>query len=77
MEMNEEKTKVVRISRQTSHLQILIGRKQPEDLEYFNYWGSMITNDARCTREIKSMIVIKKIVFNKKRALARSNWNAI
>jgi len=28
--------------------------KQVENLEYFNYLGSMITNVARCTREIKS-----------------------
>ena len=30
----------------------------------------MITNDARCTREIKSMIVTAKFAFNKKRTLA-------
>jgi hypothetical protein len=55
----------------------LIGQKQAEDLEYFNYWGSMIINDARCTWDIKSMIVIAKFSFNKKRTLAQSNWNAI
>jgi hypothetical protein len=41
-------------------------QKQPEDVEYFNYLGSMITNDARCTREIKSGIVMTKAAFNKK-----------
>jgi hypothetical protein len=30
------------------------------------YLGSMITNDARCTREIKSRIVMAKAAFNKK-----------
>jgi len=29
----------------------------------------MITNDARCTREIKSMIVITKFAFDKKKLL--------
>jgi len=43
MEMNEEKTKVMRISRQTPHVHILIGRKQPENLEYFNNLGSSNT----------------------------------
>jgi hypothetical protein len=77
MEMNVGNAKAKRISRQLSPVQVLIGQKQPEDLECFNYWGSMITNDARCTREIKSMVVIEKITFNKKRNLAQSNWTAI
>jgi len=37
----------------------------------------MITKDARCVREIKSMIVVVKFAFKKKRALAQSNWTAI
>jgi hypothetical protein len=28
-------------------------QKQPGDVEYLNYLGSVITNDARCRREIK------------------------
>jgi hypothetical protein len=40
--------------------------------EYFNYLGSMITNDARCTREIKSMIAMAKAAFNKKKTLFTS-----
>jgi hypothetical protein len=56
MEMNVEKTKVLRISRQPSPVLILIGQKQLENVEYFNYLGSMTTNDGRCTREIKSRI---------------------
>jgi hypothetical protein len=31
---------------------------QFENVEYFNYLGSMITSDARCTREIKSRIAM-------------------
>jgi hypothetical protein len=33
---------------------------------YFNYLGSIITNDARCTREIKSRIAMAKAALNKK-----------
>jgi len=36
------------------------GIKQPETVEYFNYLGSMVTNDTRCAREIKSRIAIVK-----------------
>jgi hypothetical protein len=66
MEMNVEATKVMRISRQPSPLYITIDQKQLENVEYFNYWGSLITNDARCTREIKSRIATAKAAFNTK-----------
>jgi hypothetical protein len=47
--MNLEKTNVLRISRQPSLMKIMIDQKQLENVEYFNYLDSMITNDARCT----------------------------
>jgi hypothetical protein len=53
MEMNVGKTKVMRIPMQPSHIQIMIDQKQPENVEYFGYLGSMVTKNARCTREIK------------------------
>jgi hypothetical protein len=37
-----------------------------ENVEDFNYSDSMITNDARCTRDIKARIAMAKAVFNKK-----------
>jgi len=54
MEMNVKKnTKVMRISRQPSPVTIMIDQKQLENVECFTYLGSMLTNDGRCTREIK------------------------
>jgi hypothetical protein len=41
-------------------------QKQLGNVECFKYLGSMITNDARCTREIKSRIAMTKAAFNKK-----------
>jgi hypothetical protein len=38
----------------------MIDKKQPENVEYFNYLGRMITSDARCVREIKSRIDVEK-----------------
>ena len=72
MEMNVEKTKVMRISRQPSPVTIMIGQKQLDNVERFNYLGSMLTNDGRCTREIKSRIAMAKVAFNKKKALFTS-----
>jgi hypothetical protein len=67
MEMNVEKTKVMRISRQPFPVKIMIGQKQLESVEYFKYSASMLTNDRRCTCEIKSRIAMAKAAFNKKR----------
>jgi hypothetical protein len=70
--MNVEKTKVMRISRQPSSMQIMIDQKQPENVECFNNFGSMITNDARSTREIKFRIAKEKAAVNKKKTLFTS-----
>ena len=59
-----KKTKVMRISRQTSPTQATIHQEQLENMEYFNYFGSMITNDARCTSEIKSRTATAKGALN-------------
>ena len=72
MEMNVEKTKVMRISRQPFPVKIMIDQKKLEDMESFKYLGSMLTNDGRCTCEIKSRITMVKAAFNKKRALFTS-----
>jgi hypothetical protein len=51
------KTKVMRISRQPSPLQIIIDQKQLENVEYFNYLSGMITNDTG----VDGMIILKWI----------------
>jgi len=62
----EKKTEVMRISRQPSPVTIMIDPKQLENVECFKYLGSMLTNDGRCTCEIKSRIAMAKAEFNKK-----------
>ena len=49
MEMNGEKTKITRISREPIPVKIMIDQKQLEDVESFKYLGSILTNDGRCT----------------------------
>ena len=44
----------------------MIDQKQLENVECFKYLGSILTNYGRCTREIKSRIVMAKAAFNKK-----------
>ena len=51
MEMNVENTKVMRISREPSPVQIMTDQKQLRNVEFF-YLGSLRTTDARYTHEI-------------------------
>jgi len=74
MEMNVEKTKVMRISRQPFPVTIMIDQKQLENVEYFKYLGSILINDGRCTCEIKCITAMAKAAFIKKRALFTSTW---
>jgi len=58
MKINMEKIEVMKISRQLFPLEIAIEKKTTKECEYFKYFGSMITNDARCTSEIESRITM-------------------
>jgi len=60
------KTKVMRISRQQSPIQIMTHQKHLENVEYFSCLSCMIIKGARCKREIKSRIALAKAAFNKK-----------
>ena len=57
MEMNVEKTKVMRISRQLSPVTIMTDQKQLENVECFKYLGNLLTNDGRCMCEIKCFVL--------------------
>lgn len=61
LEVSVEKTKV----RPPSALQIAIGLKQPESVEYFSCLGTVTINGARCTPEFKPRSAIRKAAFNK------------
>jgi len=59
------KNQVMEIPKQSSPVQIMKDQKQPENMEYFKYLGGVITNAARCRREIKSRINMAKVAFKK------------
>ena len=56
----------MRISRQPFPVKLMIDQKQLENVESFKYLGSILTNDGRCTCEIKCRIAMAKAAFNKK-----------
>ena len=67
MGANVRKSKVKRISQEPSPVEIMIYQKQLKSVEYLNYSRSMITNDVRCTRVIKSRIATAKAAFSRKK----------
>ena len=69
---SSKKTKAMRISRQPFPVKIMIDQKQLENAESFKYLGSILTNDGRCTCEIKCRIAMAKAAFTKKRPLFTS-----
>jgi hypothetical protein len=74
MEINVEKTKVVRISRQSFPVKLAINQHQLENVKCFKYLGSMLRNDGRCTCEIKSRNAMAKAAFNKNTAVLLAKW---
>jgi hypothetical protein len=66
------KNKVMRISKQPLPVKIMIDQKQLENVESFKYLGSILTNDERCTCEIKCRIAMAEAAFNKKMTLFTS-----
>jgi hypothetical protein len=65
MESYVEKEKVMRITRLPSQRRLL-GQKELENVEIFNYLGSIIMNTEKCTHGIKSGIAMAKAAFSKK-----------
>jgi hypothetical protein len=61
--------KKIKIKRQPFPVKIMIDPKQVENMECFKYFGSVLTNDGRCTFEIECRIAMAKAAFNKKRAV--------
>jgi hypothetical protein len=49
MEINVEKTKLMRISRQPFPVKIIIAQKQLENVESSKYLGSILRNDGQYT----------------------------
>jgi hypothetical protein len=65
----------MRMSRQPTPVTIKIDQKQLQNVKCFKYLSSMLTDDGRCTCEIKSRIAIAKAAFNKKKNIFTSRLN--
>ena len=62
----------MRVLRQPPPTHIVTDQKQLENVKTFNYFGSMITNDAGCAHEINLRTAVAKAAFNRQKALSAS-----
>ena len=74
MEMNVEKTKVMRISRQPSPVAIMIDQKPLENVECFKYLGSVLTNDGRCSVKLNPGLPWQKLHSARRRLFLPAHW---
>ena len=74
MEMNVEKTKVMRISRQPTPVTIMIDQKQLENVECFKYLGSILTNDGSVRVKLNAGLPWKKLHSTRRRLSLPANW---
>jgi hypothetical protein len=74
MEMNVEKTKVMRISRQPSPVKIMLDQKQLENVESFKYLGSILTNDGRCTVKLSVGLLWLKLHSTRRGLFLLAHW---
>ena len=67
LKINREKTECMVVSKrnETPDCRITIGQEVIRKVEQFQYLGSVVTADARCTTEIKRRIGIAKSAFRK------------
>jgi len=66
--MNVGKTKVMRIPMQPLHIPIMKDQKQPENVVYYRYLGSMVTKNqnvrVRSNPPKKKTLIPSKLDFN-------------
>ena len=76
MKINESKTKVMRIAkRQGAPVRTTIEGRNLEEVDNFKYLGSLLTNDGRCSKEIRTRIAMGKAAFEKEKRLLTGNLN--
>src|SRR6218665_921721 len=72
MKINTKKTKVMRVSKGSeSAMKIIVAGEIIEQVKEFCYLGSMISNYARCHREIRRRIAMEKEAFPRRKELQR------
>src|SRR3984885_9688321 len=78
MKINTRKTKIMKISREANgekNMKITINGEVIEQVTEFCYLGSLISEDAKCHKEIKKRIAMGKEAFTKRKELLKGGLN--
>jgi len=57
------KTKVWSLATRGQKCNLIVNGKRLEQVKQYKYFGSIITDDRRCEKEVKSRIVVAKEAF--------------
>jgi Reverse transcriptase (RNA-dependent DNA polymerase). len=66
MEINIDKSLVMKVSRRNELLQIKLSNRELKEVDHFKYLGSVLTRHGYCIRENKRRIPMVKEAFNRK-----------
>ena len=75
MEINIDKSHVMRVSRSNEQLQIKVGNRELKKVDHFKRLEGLLIRVGYCTREIKKTISMAKESFNRKISLLTSKLN--
>ena len=76
MRVNVKKTKTMVISKTgNKKVDITIGQHRVEQVQQFKYLGALITEDGRCTKEIKCRIAMAKQAFTRRKKILCSKMS--
>ena len=57
------------ISRNKEPLHVVVNDEELEQVDHFKYFGSVLSENAECTKEIRTRIALAKTAFNNKKTL--------
>ena len=60
MEINIDKSQVMRVSKSNESLQIKVNNRELKEVDHFKYLGSVLTRDVYYTKEIKMGLPLLK-----------------
>jgi len=78
MKINSKKTKIMKISRvegEEKNMKITIDEEEIEQVTKFCYLGGLISDKAKCHREIKKRIEMGKEAFTKRKEFLKGKLN--
>jgi hypothetical protein len=74
IEMNVEKNKIMRISRQQFPVKIMVDQKQLENVEAFKYLGSILTNGGRVLVKLSVGLLWLKLHSTRRGLFLLAHW---